>query len=594
MRLLRNEPTYFLARTLWQYTRDVRGRVWFYITFSAIGGSIWTLQPALFAKLLNTIQTGGGIHAGNQQAVVLIIAGLLLVDLVAWFFHGTARVVENGVAFHAYQSYKRSLLSGIFSLPVSWHSAQDTGKIIDKVGKATDALYAFGRNTFQIIHFFVRIVITGAIFFWFNWWIALITTVLMIASFTISFLFDLRITKIISNLQRIENEVAKRVVDSITNVLSVKILHIEKPVLRGIVREMKEETEPSRAFFRTTELKWFTGGMIFSTINLIPLFVYAWIVYVTGMVFEIGTFTALYLYASNLINVYYTFNSEYEAIMHRRTRIGNIADIEDAIAAFKKPERRAVADWKQLSIRDVRFTYGDSERAHVSVDKLTIRRGEKIALLGGSGSGKTTFLKVLHGLYDDAVGQYTVNGSSWKQTTFADIDLQSMMVPQEPEVFSSTIRENITLGQEYDDVAIAEAANIARFSDVIEQLPEGLESVVNEKGVNLSGGQKQRLALARALLFAQEKELLLLDESTSSVDPTNEAHIYEAIMALWEKYTVIATIHKLNLLKYFDRIIIFEQGSIIDDGNFDELMQRNQSFRKQWEEFVAYQIMDSK
>jgi ABC-type multidrug transport system fused ATPase/permease subunit len=106
-------------------------------------------------------------------------------------------------------------------------------------------------------------------------------------------------------------------------------------------------------------------------------------------------------------------------------------------------------------------------------------------------------------------------------------------------VFSSTIRENITLAQDFSDADIAHAMDVARFTDVLPSLPNGLDSVVNEKGVNLSGGQKQRLALARALLFSQNKSLLLLDESTSSVDPDNEAKIYEKIFEWWNTSTAL-------------------------------------------------------
>lgn len=585
--LFENEPTHFLVRRLRAYTTTIRPQVFFYIIFSVIAGVIWTVQPSLMSKLLNTIQAGGGVTPDNQLTVVSLVVGLLGLDLIAWFFHGISRVAENKVAYHAYVNYKKYLLQGVFALPVSWHTEQDTGKIIDKINKATDSLYGFGRSTFQVIHFLVRIVITTTVLFLFDPFIALVTVVLILASFALTVTFDIRLNGILSRLHKIENDIATRVVDAITNVLSVKILHIERPVMKGISRAIAFEEAPSFAWYKLTEWKWFSGGMVFSLINLVPLLAYIWYVQSHNVPFQVGTFMALYLYSSNLINVYYTFNSEYEQIMRHRTRILNAKDIEDAIQANVRADRKQVSGWHTLSLFNVLFRYGGSESPQVNNVTLTIERGEKIALLGGSGSGKTTFLKIIHGLYDTARGDIRIDNGPIKQTTFYDIDLMSIMVPQEPEVFSSTIRENITLGQDYADDEIQEAIDVARFTDVLPLLPDGIESVVNEKGVNLSGGQKQRLALARALLFSKDKELLLLDESTSSVDPHNEGKIYEAIISLWKEYTVIATIHKLNLLKYFDRIIIFDKGQIVDDGTFDVLYERNETFKKQWDEYIT-------
>jgi len=193
---------------------------------------------------------------------------------------------------------------------------------------------------------------------------------------------------------------------------------------------------------------------------------------------------------------------------------------------------------------------------------------------------------VLHGLYPTASAKVTFDSTKPITTSFADIDLQTTLVPQEPEIFSSTIRENITLGVKYSDEEIQKVMKLAAFTEVVKQLPKGLDSVINEKGVNLSGGQKQRLALARALLFAKDKDIILLDESTSSVDPENEVRIYQSIFAAFTGKTVLASIHKMNLLKYFDRIVMFDQGRVVAMGTFDELLATNKKFSTDWEEYI--------
>jgi ATP-binding cassette subfamily B protein len=158
---------------------------------------------------------------------------------------------------------------------------------------------------------------------------------------------------------------------------------------------------------------------------------------------------------------------------------------------------------------------------------------------------------------------------------------------QEPTIFLSRKFWEFSRGTDHTEDEILQAACIANFEKVVTELPRGLDSIINEKGVNLSGGQKQRLALSRALLFSKEKEIILLDESTSSVDSENETEIYTNIWKAFEGKTVIASIHKMNLLKLFDRIYIFEKGMIADQGSFEELLASNSSFKESWDQFVA-------
>jgi ATP-binding cassette, subfamily B, bacterial len=589
--MFKNDPISFLWRHIWTYSVGTHGRVIVYCVLSAVATVIWTLQPMVIGKLLNTLQTSGGITDANVLTICWLIFGLIAVNFFYWACHGPSRIIEQENAHHVLQQYRSHIMRGILNLPIAWHSDRDSGNVLDRVTKATSSTLSFAAHTFQNIGFVTQMVVTAVILGYYSISIALITLGLIFLSFFITYQFDLRIVDFLSALQLKENKLSAKITDTLTNMFTVKILHIEKPVYAGIMHESVSDKPVWQSFIRVQEWKWFTGGMIFNIISIVPLLVYVWIVRTTGDVFEVGTFTALYLYSSNLIYVYYGFNSNYEEMLRYRSRIRAVADIEDAIAANEKHPRHVVGEWQTLTLRGVSFgydtTHAGDHTLHLDTVGIAFKKGERVALIGSSGSGKTTFLKVLHGMYASAVGEYSIDaGRMYRTTNFADIDLESTLVPQEPEVFSSTIRENITLAQDFSDADVAHAMDVARFTDVLPSLPNGLDSVVNEKGVNLSGGQKQRLALARALLFSQNKSLLLLDESTSSVDPDNEVKIYEKIFEWWKGYTVIATIHKLNLLKYFDRIIIFDKGKIVDDGTFDQLLARNAPFRIQWAEYV--------
>jgi ABC-type multidrug transport system fused ATPase/permease subunit len=156
------------------------------------------------------------------------------------------------------------------------------------------------------------------------------------------------------------------------------------------------------------------------------------------------------------------------------------------------------------------------------------------------------------------------------------------LFPQDPEIFENTILYNITLGLPFHKEDIMKVCEAAMFVDVIQNLPHGLETHIQEKGVNLSGGQKQRLALARGILSARTSDIILLDEPTSSVDPKTEVLIYEKMFSCFSDKAIISSLHRLHLLNRFDYVYIMDQGRIVDHGTFDHLKSNSQIFQKLW------------
>jgi len=156
------------------------------------------------------------------------------------------------------------------------------------------------------------------------------------------------------------------------------------------------------------------------------------------------------------------------------------------------------------------------------------------------------------------------------------------LFPQEPEIFENTIEYNISLGLPCDATEMAAICDIAHFSEVVAQLPKGLASNIQEKGVNLSGGQKQRLALARGIFAAKDSHIILLDEPTSSVDPKTEAKIYEKLFEAFSDKVIVSSLHRLHLLSRFDYVYVMENGHIADEGSFEHLRQHSAVFQELW------------
>ncbi|HEY4336993.1 MAG TPA: ABC transporter ATP-binding protein, partial [Puia sp.] len=250
--------------------------------------------------------------------------------------------------------------------------------------------------------------------------------------------------------------------------------------------------------------------------------------------------------------------------------------------------------WSSLLISSLNFSYHqtyDRQQSAQSLHNLhlAIRRGGRIALIGESGSGKSTILSLLRGLYTPEPG-FSIRLEGGEPSIAAEnphalldrINEVVTLFPQEPEIFENTLAYNITLGLPFPEEEILQVCESAHFTEVVKQLPQGLESDIREKGVNLSGGQKQRLALARGILAARDSDLVLLDEPTSSVDPRTEAMIYEGLFKAFSDKAIISSIHRLHLLPRFDYIYVLHQGRIIAEGTFEQLRDTDPHFQEMW------------
>jgi ABC-type multidrug transport system fused ATPase/permease subunit len=256
----------------------------------------------------------------------------------------------------------------------------------------------------------------------------------------------------------------------------------------------------------------------------------------------------------------------------------------DAYATNHRPEAYTAlpVNWRQIQIRNLSFYYEgqDGRLQGIRGININLERGKRIALVGESGSGKSTLLAVLRGLYEPEQGvQISIDNHAG---SFDSISSHVTLFPQEPEIFENTIAYNITLGLPFAASEIHRMCEAAHFSDVITQLPQGLESNIQEKGVNLSGGQKQRLALARGILAARDSDLVLLDEPTSSVDPKTELLIYEKLFREFQDKVVVSSLHRLHLLPHFDYVYVMEKGNIIAEGSFEYLRANSSAFQEMW------------
>ena len=238
----------------------------------------------------------------------------------------------------------------------------------------------------------------------------------------------------------------------------------------------------------------------------------------------------------------------------------------------------------KVEYRHISFAYKPGEPVLKDIS-LLVSPGEAIALVGASGAGKTTFVNLLPSFYDPETGQILIDGIDIRDVKLHSLRRQIGIVPQETIMFSGTIAQNIAFGQDvFDMEAVKEAAKIANAHQFISQLPEGYQTWVGERGVNLSGGQRQRIAIARAVLL--NPQILILDEATSALDSQSEALVQEALQRLMEKRTVFIIAHRLSTVRRCDRILVLEQGQIVESGTHEELL----ALERRYARFYAQQF----
>ncbi len=246
--------------------------------------------------------------------------------------------------------------------------------------------------------------------------------------------------------------------------------------------------------------------------------------------------------------------------------------LEQQPAVQERPDAKVLPRVSgKVELRQVSFGYRGDRPPVLDGISLQVQPGEAIALVGASGAGKSTLVNLLPRFYDPQQGQVLIDGCDVRDVTLGSLRRQIGIVPQETQLFSGTIAENIAFGQtSIDREALIAAAKVANAHQFISQFPEGYDTWVGERGVNLSGGQRQRLAIARAVLL--NPAILILDEATSALDAESEALVQEALERVMQGRTVFIIAHRLATVRNADRILVLEKGQVVESGSHHELL----------------------
>ena len=374
--------------------------------------------------------------------------------------------------------------------------------------------------------------------------------------------------------------VSGRIVDAVTNVMNSKLFARMDFERRHLRRYLDREVQAARRTFWFMErMRWF---QFIATLSLqVGMIAYAARIWVEGGI-SVGSFAMV---ASLLLMVINDVRNLSRRFLEFFEYIGNITD---GVGVIVRPHEITDAPHAgeltvtqgEIRFENVDFAYAEGIEVFRGLN-LTIRPGERVGLVGFSGSGKSTFVNLILRLYDIQGGKILIDGRDIREVTQNSLRRAVSMISQEPMLFHRSLRENVRYGAlDASDEDVQDAARRAHAHDFIATLPQGYGALVGERGVRLSGGQRQRIAIARAVL--KNAPIVIMDEATSSLDSVTERHIQESIQQLMEGRTSVVIAHRLSTISHLDRIVVFHAGQVVEDGTHAELLTLNGHYARMW------------
>lgn len=580
-----NNPYFNLIHAVWAQGKPWRRAIIGYYCAYIIAQGFLSLSPYAFGRTVDVLQN----FTPNRLYEVIFWLGIsVAVLLLFWLFHGPARVKEREIALKIQQTMRIRIYEQLTQLPLKWHQDHHSGNIISRISRASVALYRFASDQFIYIETIIKFLVSSLFLLWISLPVGLLSLLTCMIGIAIVLIFDRKLIPLYREENEIDNHVGAVLFDYISNMTTILTLRLGELTRTNLFQRMLAVWPFYNKDIVINEVKWFSMGMVltaFQSIILISYIVHA--LHATGAIM-IGTVVMIFRYQWDLSDVFYNFSANYSELVRMNTDVQGLQPIlNDIDRLAHPPQNEALArQWHTITVDHLDFHHAGSARRDHAFHRLafTIKRGEKIALIGSSGGGKSTLLNIIRGLYIPDRAHLIIDGVSFD--TLEPLQAITTLIPQDPEIFENTIAFNITMDVPAEVDEINRIVKLAGFSQVLATLPSGLETDIREKGLNLSVGQKQRLALARGLFAARFSSLILMDEPTSSVDLPTEKEILSGVIEAFPDAAIMVSLHRLHLLPKFDRIIMLDNGKVIAVGPTAELLNHPGPVRTLWQ---AYQ-----
>ena len=507
--------------------------------------------------------------------IITILLRLIGLGLGVWQMQQFTVIAKN-VTF----KIRKDLLARVQGVSMAQYETMGSGSVTATMMNDVNTIDTFlGTTVSKLIIAVFSLIGVSTVLFWLNWQLA----VFILFFNPIVVYFTMVMGRRVKTLKKDENTAVDAFQQSLTETLDalqqIRAANQDQNFFDRVRNNAYSIKTHSEAFTWRSDAASRFSFMIF--LVGFDLFRGAGMLMVVFSDLSIGQMIAVFGYlwfmigpVQELLAIQYGYSAASGALQ----RINEVLDLnqepvyKNSVNPFKRSEPLA------LEVKDVSFRYPG--KTHDVLHKLnfTIHSGEKLALVGASGGGKTTLVQILLGFYEAQSGHVMYGGDDIHDIGQQTVRQNVATVLQQPVLFHQSIRFNLTLGQEMDEALLWQALEQAQLDDVVKELEAGLETVVGRNGIRLSGGQRQRLAIARMIL--QDPKMVIMDEATSALDMETERQLYVDLAPFLENRTTLIVAHRLSSIKQADRILVFEDGHIIETGSHDELIAQEGTYHK--------------
>ncbi|WP_185322434.1 ABC transporter ATP-binding protein [Listeria innocua] len=524
--------------------------------------------PVAVNHVIDTLLPGKDFGLIITAALALLffyILNTFMQYIVTYFGHMLGLNIETDM--------RRDLFSHLQKQPFGFYDNQKTGKLMSRM---TTDLFEIG----EVAHhgpedIFISIMsLFGAFFLMLNINVKLaISTFILVPILTVLIVyFNKRMTKVTTGIFKDLGNFNAGVENAISGVRVVQAFANE-PHEKGRFAVLNQAYRKSKLmFYKVMGLSFSFNYFLMRLISLFALLFGAYFT-INGEI-SYGEFVGFILLTNVFIRPIEKINNVIESYPKGFAGFKRFLEVMDTEPAIQdeKDAKPASAFRGDIEYKDVSFEYSDGKNV-LSHINLSIKAGETVAFVGPSGAGKTTICNLLPRFYDVSDGKITIDAENIKHFTLPSLRAQIGVVQQDVFLFSGTVRENIAYGKlDATNEEIEHVVKLAHLSKVVEEMPDGLDTIIGERGVKLSGGQKQRLAIAR--MFLKNPPILILDEATSALDTETEQVIQASLEELAEGRTTLIIAHRLATIKHADRIIVVNETGIAETGTHDELLAK--------------------
>ena len=548
----------------------------------AIAGSIQPLIVGQAISLLKDEPVWGFLDGvGTSQGINLLSGLLLLTVLIRLMFASVQGYLVQKIGQEITAEVRQDLFTHVTSLASSCFDRTPVGKLITRIASDVEALgNVFASGAIGVVSDFVSIVAIVVMIYITNWKLASILVFLLIPVTALIIYFQQQYRKANYSAREELSKLNSMLQENIAGINIVQLFRREQyngEMYRSINERYRLEIDKTI----------FHDSAVSATLEWIALVAIAAVLWLGGVFvlqdsMTYGALSAFILYAQRLFNPlrqfadkFTMFQSGFTAIERITELLNEPVEIKDKVISVAEGHRTlltAAADNSktgEIKFENVWFGYKPDEYVIKNLD-FTIKPGEKVALVGPTGAGKSSIIRLLCRLYEPSKGRILVDGIDIRDIPQADLRRYIGVILQESFLFAGDVKRNITLGDNYSLEEVKEAAKLVNIDRFIEDLPDGYDTVLRERGTNLSGGQKQLLAFARVAI--RNPHVLILDEATSSLDVSTEALIQSALEQILVERSAIIIAHRLSTIRNVDKILVLKRGELVESGSHDELL----------------------